>query len=404
MCTELSRRLTLLPEPLKRSIFAAVPSERQLREQVEMIDDAAGLPGVPFVVKDLFDMAGWPTRAGSTFLDEVRNEPAETSQLVENAMANGMVFAGKTQLNEFAFGLTGENPHCGDCPHPRVPGALTGGSSSGSAWAVASGLVPFAIGTDTAGSIRVPAAFCGLYGLRLVPNAWSRMGCFPLSPSFDAVGWFTATAEDMRRATLVLLSETQEHLGRGLYLGGPVEIMPELRMAGDRLAQYLELERDAEMERWGSEILRGCEGAFDVLRNREAYEVHAAWLDLMKDRYSPQVWERINRGRQRDDGAVHLAWEKREHTRKMNQVMFGQYDFLVLPVTPVPTPTRRQLDEELRRQLLMLNIPASFCGQPVLTVPLPLPDGRSGGLQFIFNDVRRIPVAPLLDAVAAYQP
>ena len=268
-------------------------------------------PAFPFVAKDLFDIAGLPTRAGSSFLDEVRGEPAETSKLVESLQSNGMVFAGKTQLNEFAFGLSGENPHSGDCPHPTVPGALTGGSSSGSAWAVASGLVPFALGTDTAGSIRVPAAFCGIYGLRLVPNAWSRVGCFPLSPSFDAVGWFTSTAEDMRRASLVLLSETKETLGRGLYLEQFLgDYDPALKQASDRLAQYLELERDRELENWGWGSIRGCEGAFDVLRNREAFEVHEAWIDLMKDRYSPQVWERINRGRHRDEMAIQLAWEK----------------------------------------------------------------------------------------------
>ncbi len=394
----------MLPAPVKRAVFAYLPGEKDLREQVELIDDADALPGIPFVVKDLFDMAGLPTRAGSTFLDEVRNEAEEPSKLVESLQSNGMVFTGKTQLNEFAFGLTGENPHSGDCPHPTVPDALTGGSSSGSAWAVASGLVPFAIGTDTAGSIRVPAAFCGLYGLRLVPNAWSRVGCFPLAPSFDAVGWFTANADDMRRATLVLLPETKEELGRGLYLDGSIaDLDPALTEASERLAHYLELERDPEAERMVAEVLRGCETAFEVLRNREVYEVHAAWLDLMKDRYSPQVWERINRGRYRDDEAVRLAWEKREQARQMHQSIFEQYDFLVLPVTPVPTPTLSQCTDDLRRQLLALNIPASFCGQPVLTVPLPLADGRSGGLQFIFNDVRRIPVAPLLDALAAYR-
>ncbi|MBC2592716.1 amidase [Ruficoccus amylovorans] len=394
-----------MPAPLRRAVFAYVPSERELRDQLELIDDADALPGIPFVVKDLFDMAGLPTRAGSSFLDEVRGEPAENSKLVESIQNNGMIFAGKTQLNEFAFGLSGENPHSGNCPHPFVPDALTGGSSSGSAWAVASGLVPFAIGTDTAGSIRVPAAFCGLYGLRLAPNAWSSVGCFPLAPSFDGVGWFTSTAEDMRQASQILLPETREELGRGAYMESPhVEIDPVLRAAYDRVVHYLEVERDPELEHWGLGILQGCETAFDILRNREAYEVHAAWLDTMKDRYSPQVWERINRGRIRDDAAIHHAWEKREQTRKMNMSIFEKYDFLVTPITPVATPLLSECTDELRRRLLTLNIPPSFCGQPALAVPVPLPDGRSGGLQFIFNDMKRIPVGPLMDAMSAYQP
>ncbi|QYY34377.1 amidase [Ruficoccus sp. ZRK36] len=404
VATELTRRLALMPEQLRRAVFASVPDEDQIREQIADVDDADALPGVPFVVKDLFDMAGMLTRAGSTFLDEVRNVPSETSKLVENLQDNGMIFSGKTQLNEFAFGLSGENPHSGDCPHPRVPDALTGGSSSGSAWAVASGLVPFALGTDTAGSIRVPAAFCGIYGLRLVPNAWSRTGCFPLAPSFDTVGWFTSTAEDMRRATSILVAETRDDVGRGLFCAGAFEDShPELRAAAERIAQYLELERDPELEKWSRGIILGCEPAFDVLRNQEAYEVHAQWLDLMKDRYSIEVWERINRGRHRDPSAISLAWDKREQARKLIQIVFDQYDFLVLPVTPVPTPRKSEVTEELRRRLLTLNIPASFCAQPVLTVPLQLADGRSGGLQFIFRDMPSTAVGPLMEVMEAYR-
>src|ERR1019366_9194510 len=105
--------------------------------------------------------------------------------------------AGKSQMVEFASGLTGENPHYGDCPHPRFPERLSGGSSSGSAALVAAGVVPFAIGTDTGGCIRVPAAWCGLYGFRQSPGEELIRDAFPLSPTMDTAGWFTAHAADM---------------------------------------------------------------------------------------------------------------------------------------------------------------------------------------------------------------
>ncbi|MEM8550612.1 MAG: amidase, partial [Verrucomicrobiota bacterium] len=182
----LHQRLELLPAHWRRAILAHVPS---LEALVASTASAVGpFAGIPFMVKDLFDMAGIPTLAGATFLDQVRKTPESTSPLVEKLAGLGMIYAGKTQLNEFAFGASGENPHYGDCEHPRIPGALTGGSSSASAWGVATGMVPFALGTDTAGSVRIPAAFCGLYGLKLLPDAWAHDRVFPLSPSFDTAG------------------------------------------------------------------------------------------------------------------------------------------------------------------------------------------------------------------------
>ena len=127
-------------------------------------DTRAPLRGVPYFLKDLFDLAGTKTRAGARFLSEVRPLPAQDAAIVQAFRRCGAACAGKTHLHEFAFGLTGENPHYGDCTHPRFPGRTTGGSSSGSAAAVAAGIVPLATGTDTGGSIRVPAAFNGIWG------------------------------------------------------------------------------------------------------------------------------------------------------------------------------------------------------------------------------------------------
>ena len=137
----------------------------------------AALGGVPFLTKDLYFREGQPTFAGSTFLPEILGPARRTSTLPaafeEDA---GAVECGRTQLNEFAFGLSGENPHFGDCPHPADGRFLAGGSSSGSAFAVARGLVPFALATDTAGSIRIPAHFCGIARLKPTCDRWSNRG------------------------------------------------------------------------------------------------------------------------------------------------------------------------------------------------------------------------------------
>ncbi len=127
----------------------------------------------------------------------------------------------KSQLVEFASGLTGENPHYGDCPHPQFPNRLSGGSSSGSAALVAAGVVPFSIGTDTGGSVRVPAAFCGLYGFRLTPRDVFIADAFPLAPTMDTAGWFTANAPDMLTSWQALAgggSSGSESDSHGCYL------------------------------------------------------------------------------------------------------------------------------------------------------------------------------------------
>jgi Asp-tRNA(Asn)/Glu-tRNA(Gln) amidotransferase A subunit family amidase len=156
------------------------------------------LGGVPWVLKDLFDVAGMKTLASSRLLESLSSPAESDAAVVRDLKQAGTVLIGKTHLNEFAYGLDGVNSHFGTVPNPQVPGALAGGSSSGSAWAVASGLVPLAVGTDTGGSIRVPAAYCGLYGFRMVPeHPWSRKGAFPLAPRFDTAGWLTWHRRDL---------------------------------------------------------------------------------------------------------------------------------------------------------------------------------------------------------------
>ncbi|MFM7743816.1 MAG: amidase family protein, partial [Verrucomicrobiota bacterium] len=168
----------------QRAALCGLPDARTLTRRFEEAwpRREASLGGVPFLTKDLYFRAGEPTWAGSTFLAEEIGPARATSSLPAAFAADaGAIECGRTQLNEFAFGLTGENPHFGDCPHPARPDLLAGGSSSGSAFAVARGLVPFALATDTAGSIRVPCGYCGVWGLRLSPDILPVGDLFPLS-------------------------------------------------------------------------------------------------------------------------------------------------------------------------------------------------------------------------------
>lgn len=392
------QQLDEIPPQTRRAALIDVTTAEALADAMKKTSDKGFLSGVPFLAKDLFGLAGKPMRAGSTFLDKLIKPPSTDASLIKALSDAGAICAGRTQLVEFAYGLTGENPHYGDCPHPHLPNALAGGSSSGSAWAVGKGLVPFALGTDTAGSIRVPAAFCGVYGLRLVPGQWTE-GVFPLAPSVDTVGWLTRNAEDMKVLCNRWFSQTNKsNKGRALYLPDLVPFeLPALRAACGTLAVRIHAEQDPELTRWLSHGFSGAARAYFILTSAEAAQVHAPWLDLKRQEYDPVVWARLDQGRRWTPAEIEQATEVRERIRARMQSLFESYDALILPVTPIPSPGKNAMNDTMRQSLLSLNTPVSLAGLPALTVPAMLGDGRSGGLQVIFPSLERMDVAFWLD-------
>ena len=383
---ELHQRIrTRLPAAQQRAVIAALVPEEELAAHFASANRSGPLGGVPYFAKDLFDVAGLPTYAGSTFLPEVRPTPPRDGAFVSALKATGAVLAGKTHLHEFAYGITGENPHYGDCEHPRFPGRTTGGSSSGSAAIVAAGIAPLALGSDTGGSVRLPAAFCGLFGFRLTPhNPWIA-DAFPLAPCFDTAGWFTASATDMRTAlgTLVGLRSLQRE-PRACFLAMP-GLDPEVATACHSAAARFAPSAEPVVRK---DLLNGFSRAVDcynVLAALEAWEIHRPWADRYRNRYDPVVWQRLNRvhhftaaqidGAQLDLIGLRLLWTQ----------FFLSYDFLVLPASPAPAFTKAECTPENRSRILQLTALASVGGLPVLTVPVTLPSGLSTGLQIVVN-------------------
>lgn len=374
----------------QRAVLAWVPDERRLAEALAAASEGPDRPlaGVPFFAKDLFDVAGVPTFAGSTFLPEVRPPSAADGAFIRAARSTGMVCAGKTHLHEFAYGITGENPHYGDCEHPRFPGRTTGGSSSGSAAVVAAGIAPVALGTDTGGSIRVPAAFCGLFGFRMLPqDVWIR-DAFPLAPSFDTAGWFTATAADMRLVlgALVGLRSTPRPL-HGCYFEPPgldPEVAEACRTAAERFAPGADAATEAELRHGFAEAL----ATYNATVALEAWEVHRAWADRYRDRYDPAVWQRLNRVHALSPAEIDHAAGSRAAIRLLWTKFFLTYDYLVLPAAPCAALPKAGCTPENRARMLTLGAPASIGGLPVLTVPIPLPSGLTAGLQVVVNHPR----------------
>ncbi len=339
-------------------------------------------------------------RAGSTFLDQVRPLPSHDSAIVQRLAQLGAACAGKTHLVEFASGLTGENPHYGDCPHPIRPDRLSGGSSSGSAALVAAGVVPLAIGTDTGGSVRVPASWCGLYGFRLTPRDPFIADAFPLAPTMDTAGWFTVSAGDMLATWTALVGPTgTARKVRGCHL--PMTALlpaaePETaRACGAAMARFCpEADRDtaqALLHAWRDGV-----DAYITIGMSEAHAVHRDWLAPYREHYDPVIWQRFTDAGHFAAERIAAARAKLEEVRAAFRDFFSSgYDFLVLPAVPSPAPRKPDCTPELRRRILTLTAPASLAGLPLLTIPVSLPSGLTAGIQVILPKAAS-PVVPQL--------
>lgn len=383
---EVTARLAALPTELRSAALAWARSERELA--AELAQNTGPLRGIPYLAKDLFDVAGAPTRAGSAFLAEVRS-PTADSALVRRLRELGATLAGKTHMVEFAAGLTGENRTYGDCPHPRFPDRLAGGSSSGSAALVAAGVTPFALGSDTGGSVRVPAAFCGLFGFRLTPGDPFVRDAFPLSPTCDTAGWFTAHARDLVALNRALLGPAaptaREPRGvflraRDLLATADAEVDERCAAIASSIASPAELAtRDALLAAWAKAV-----DAYVTVVTFEAFKIHERWLEPFRNRYDPGIWQRfVNAGRNTTPAQLTDAHATFAAVRASFAALFREHDFLVLPCAPVPALTKAQCTPETRRALLTFTSPASLAGLPVLTIPVPLASGLTAGLQVI---------------------
>lgn len=394
---EVHTRVAALTDKLRSAAVAWLRSETELT--AELTRHETPLKGIPYLLKDLFDVAGIATKAGSTFLDKVRPTPGD-SAIVQRLRETGAAFAGKTHLVEFASGLTGENPHYGDCPHPHFPNRLSGGSSSGSAALVAAGVAPLAIGTDTGGSIRVPAAWCGIYGFRLTPGDPFIRDAFPLAPTMDTAGWFTANPADMLTTwrALVDAKPTAVRLPSGCYISGRAilpSINPAVANACEQAAAQFATRADATTEAALLSSWQNAVDAYVTIGMSEAHAVHRDWLAPFREHYDPVIWQRFTDAGHYSAEKIAAARATLQKAREAWSQFFATYDFLVLPSVPTVAPTKAECTLELRRGILALTAPASLGGLPCLSLPVALPSGLSAGLQVVLPTANS-PVVPWL--------
>ncbi|MGU3493202.1 AtzE family amidohydrolase [Xanthobacteraceae bacterium A53D] len=364
------------------------------------------LAGVPFAVKNLFDIAGLPTRAGS----KINRELAPATQdatLVAKLEGEGAILIGGLNMGEYAYDFTGENEHDGPSRNPHDLGHMAGGSSGGSGAAIAAGLVPLTLGSDTNGSIRVPSSLCGIFGLKPTYGRLSRARTFPFVSAFDHLGPFARSVTDlalaydaMQRADAADPVQVQrplepvapllnEGIGglRIAVAGGYFRArgMPEAYAAVDHVAAALGVTRTVDIP----EAARARASAF-LITAAEGASLHADRLRARPQDFDAAVRDRLIAGLAIPAAWVAGAQRFRRHFQSQMAKLFEEVDVILAPATPCRAPrlgqTMFELDGEslpVRPNLGIYTQPISFVGLPVAAVPVWLDDGLPIGVQII---------------------
>ena len=338
------------------------------------LDPPAG-DGETLAVKDLFDTGGVRTTYGSAvFADHV---PVSTAEAVARLERAGYRSVGKANLHEFAWGITSENPHHGTVPNPVAPGRVAGGSSGGNAAALVLGLADAALGTDSGGSVRIPAACCGIVGFKPTWGLVPAEGCFPLAPSFDHVG---PMARDVAGCVRMM-----EALVPGFEVA-PLDALSDVRagVAWTERADPLVRERvEAAAALFPERVALDPpmpEGVYPVFA-REAADVHRELFPRYRDLYGENVAYKIERALQVGDAEVAAAEAARERYR---ETMAGDVDVLVTPTIPMVAPPVGIGDLALRGRMIELTFPFNAIGAPALALPCgPAEDGFPASVQLV---------------------
>lgn len=360
------------------------------------------LSGLSFGLKDLFDVAGERTGFGSPDWLRTHDVASEDSWVLRVLLNAGAQMLGRTHTEEMAFSLTGENAHYGTPRNPRAPDRVPGGSSSGSAAAVAGGLVDFAIGSDTGGSVRAPASFCGIFGMRPTHGVLPLTGACPLAPMFDTVGWFARDAAMLARVGTVLFGAagvvpqgSSVRPTRVLVAQDALElVVPESRRVyaeavqrvASQLASHDSSSVSVETVTLAPEGLRAWYDVFRVLQWADIWRTHAAWVEHVRPTFGPQIAPRFEAASRVTAAEVHDAEQSRKHIVARLDTLLAGDTVLVLPTVPDVAPRLALPPAEtvaVREQALQLLCSAGLGGLPQISLPVAERDGLPMGVSLI---------------------
>lgn len=367
---------------------------------------SGALDGLTFVVKDNIAVAGHRNCAGSPDWLRTHEAASANAPIVDMLLAAGAELVGMATLDELAYSVAGRNAHFGAPINPAYPEGITGGSSSGSAAAVAGGLVDFAIGTDTTGSVRTPAALCGLFGIRPTHGAIDVAGVVPLAPSFDTIGSFARSPELLERVMGVMSMTshtrwTSSMFGARAGIERPVQLR-RLLIAHDALdlcdanvrialmpvvaGMGILLETRTDVVALGDTSLADWAEAVRIVQAREAWEVHGAWIRAAQPHFGPGVVDRFAAAEEVNAAEHASAASARAAAAQRILDLVGDDTIVVLPTSPSVAPPRDAPEPRLadwRRALMALTSMANVSGCPQVTVPAARVDGAPVGLSLL---------------------
>ncbi len=347
-------------------------------------------------MKDLVDVKGTVTTAGGIIMPP--QPMTQDAELVRVMREHGCVVLGKTNLHEFAFGVTSRNPHYGDVLNPRDPARVAGGSSGGSAAAVAAGMCDWAVGSDTGGSIRIPAALCGVVGIKPTYGAISTLGVVPLARSLDTMGPLApdvataARALEMMGGPTAAIGDPPRKTGDFTVgvparwvadLDGPVSRTWATASAG---LPEVEMPDRRELGRCGLTILYAEAAAF-----------HRRWLDTVPEKYGTDVRARLARASEVTPAEYQEALVDRERLKEQMARAMEGLDAILVPATAIVAPLVEHSD--VRNLLDVFTRPFNTTGQPVVTLPAPS-DGLPVGVQVVGHPGRE---ADLVEGARAFE-
>lgn len=348
------------------------------------------LAGSTFVAKDTFDVAGYRTGNGNPDWRATHAPAVATAPLIEMLVAAGATLVGKSHCDELCFSIEGENAHYGTPMNPAAPTRVPGGSSSGSAVAVAAGLVDFAIGSDAGGSVRLPASFCGCFGIRPTHGRVPSLGVTRLAPSVGTLGWFARDAEVLGRVGAVVLGEDS-----GSWFPRQIVLVKEaFDLADPRLRAHLAPPIARIAERLGARASEAdiAGGTLDewfaclrTIQGAEAWESYGEWITSTKPDLGPAIRARFDWAASIDPEVVPARRRQRADITADFEALIGTDVLLVFPTAPGPAPLLATPPSELdpyRTKSLEISAIAGLSGIPQVSIPCGAMDGAPVGLSF----------------------
>jgi len=350
------------------------------------------LSGLTFAAKDIFDVAGHVTGGGNPDWKATHPAAEHNAWIVETLVNAGATMVGKTHTDELTRGILGENAHYGTPINSKAEGRVPGGSSSGSAAAVAGGLVDFALGSDTGGSVRIPASFCGLYGLRPTHGRIPLEGILMQAPSYDTIGWFARDAETYTRVAEVVFgnpvpdsSPSRIVIAEDAFEEADQEVSAVLLPIAEKLAG---LAGSSEKVRLATNGLSEWASQQNILQSVEAWDSVKDWIDQVNPRFSFWVSERYNVAISLTDAQTSQAAVLKEQVRARMDEVFAGGGFVCLPTAVVPAPLRglpASAKKEIQGRLSHLTCIGGTTGRPQLNLPLGEVNGLPVGISLMGN-------------------